>query len=200
MHDGDAVVRAAHLLRPSTTRRRLSASIRCPNRTSPGSAIEHEADPLGRPLLVAADRVEDGFGVDPAVERRRQAGPLEQLGDLGLEPFGAGEPERGDEADRDRLAVAVALVAGGRLDPVADGVAEVEHRAQPGSRSSASTTSSFVRAQSKTSGATDLGVDRLERADPLPERPAGDQRRLDDLGEAGGELGCGKGAQAPPGR
>ena len=49
-----------------------------------------------------------------------------------IEPGALGrDPERGEQADRDRLAVRERLVARRRLDRVADGVAQVEHRPLP---------------------------------------------------------------------
>ncbi len=152
----------------------------------------HEADPLGRLLLVAADRVEDGVGLDPRVDHDRQPGALEQGGDLGLELSGAGETERRDEADRYRLAVAIAAVAARRLDRVADGVAEVEHRAQPRVVLVGGDDVELRPRAVEDERGDRRGVDRVERPDPVPERAAGDQRRLHDLGEAGRQLGGGK--------
>src|SRR5205807_6622753 len=76
-------------------------------------------------LLVALGGRDDGVDVD-SVERGRQAGALEQLRDLGAQGLLAGEPERGEQPEADRLAVAQPRVAGRGLQRVADRVAEVE--------------------------------------------------------------------------
>ena len=87
-----------------------------------------------RALLVMAHRGEHGRRRETR-RGARQAVRREQPGDLARESLiEAGEPcgelQRGDEADRDGLAVTQVPVARGRLDAVADGMAQVEDRAQ----------------------------------------------------------------------
>ena len=80
---------------------------------------EHEADAAGAALLVALHRVHDRAVVDGGVERGRQPARREQLADLGAQRVLAGEPQRGEQPERDGLAVAVARVARRGLDRVA---------------------------------------------------------------------------------
>ena len=121
-----------------------------PSGARPGARAGRSRAPSLVALLVAADRLDHRVDVD----RRRRASvgrPWrgEQRRDLGAQLVGVREAQRREQPEADRLAVAVALVAGRRLDRVADGVAEVEHGAAPESRSSSATTSILVRAQSK---------------------------------------------------
>ena len=60
---------------------------------------------------------------------------------------------------------------------------------RPASRSSAPTIRSFVRSAVEDHLVERGGVELLDRAHALPQRAAGDQRRLDHLDEPGGELG-----------
>ena len=56
----------------------------------------------------------------------------EQPLDLGVQAVGSGESQRRQEAEADRLAVAVAPIASRSLDCVTDRMAEVEHHPAPG--------------------------------------------------------------------
>ncbi len=64
-----------------------------------------------------------------ALQRDGEAASTQQLAHLRAQLLLAGEAQRGEQAEPDRLAVAVAPVAGGGLDRVTDGVPEVEHLA-----------------------------------------------------------------------
>ncbi len=105
------------------------------------------------------------------------------------------EPQRGDEADRDALAVREAAVARHRLDAVPDRVAEVEDRAASAllrigghdERLEARAALHQLRARARRS--PDAGLPAL---DELPQPPAHEQRRLDDLGHAARPLARGQ--------
>ena len=102
-----------------------------------------------------------------------------------------GEPQGGQQPEADRLAVAIARVAGGGLDRVADRVAEVERLAR-----AAVALVGGHDAQLGAHAADDhVVVDRAAGRDAVPQRPAGDERGLDHLGVAGGELGGGQRGQ-----
>ncbi len=98
-----------------------------------GLGEQDEADALRRALLVALqgverlrrDRPRDRASTGRSWRRRIDSTSSRSCG-------ASGEPQRRQQAEANRLAVAVALVAAGRLDRVADGVAEVEHRAPAG--------------------------------------------------------------------
>ena len=98
----------------------------------------------------------------------------EQRRDLVAQRVLAGQPQRREQAERDRLAVAVARVAGDRLDRVADRVAEVEHLAQPAVALVGATTASFVRAQARMTSASSTAPARTRSHSVA----AGDQRGL----------------------
>ena len=164
---------------------RSRAGTTWPGRRRAGLAEEHERHrPLPQALLVALGRHHDRIRVG-RVERRRQALSREQRLDLLAQLRRPGEPQRREQAERDRLAVAVLRVPGRGLDRVADGVPEVEDLAQaavplvlgddPELRPRAVDDHRRI-------------VRRRPAAHPLPQRAAGDQRRLDHLGVPGGEL------------
>ena len=106
---------------------------------------------------------------------------LAQLGRLG-------EAQRRQQAEADRLAVAVALVAARRLDRVADRVAEVEHGAQAAVALVGGDDLALVAGAGEDEVVELGGVERLERAGPLPELAAGQQAGLQQLDEARREL------------
>ena len=91
-----------------TAARSSGAPTAWPVRTSPGRVDEHEGH-VPRPMrfLSRARRVDDRGRVD-ALDPRRQALRGEQLGHLGAQRVLAGEAQRGEQAEADRLAVAVA--------------------------------------------------------------------------------------------
>src|SRR3954452_14191641 len=95
-----------------------------------GAVDEDERDLGPDALLVARRRGADGRGVAAVLEPRRQPGRFEQLGDLRAQRVLPRQPQRGEDAEAEPLAVAVGRVARGRLDRVADRVAEVEDLAQ----------------------------------------------------------------------
>ena len=125
MHHGHPVPhRAVNSSRASRTSR---GSTGRPVRTSPGASTSTKPTRPARRFLSPCIARHHGLVVDGRVERGRQPARGEQLRHLGAQRVLAGEPERGQQPERDGLAVAVARVAGRRLDPVPDGVAEVEH-------------------------------------------------------------------------
>ena len=85
-------------------------------------AEQHEVDRVAGALLVAEQRLPGALGVDVNGLR----------GELGLDlrRVAAREPQRREQPERDRLAVRQ-VVVGGRLERVAEGVAEVEPAARP---------------------------------------------------------------------
>src|SRR5262249_20285404 len=87
---------------------------------------EDEADALRGRLLVAGDGVDHPADVDRWIERDRQPVRGEDSLDLLAQPVGVGEPERGEQTEPYGLAVAIARVAGGGLDRMADRVPEIE--------------------------------------------------------------------------
>ena len=64
-------------------------------------------------------------------KRHRQLARQQQLAHLLAQAIGAGQAQRREQPEADRLAVAVAVIAGRRLDRVTDGVPEVQHLAVP---------------------------------------------------------------------
>ena len=83
--------------------------------------------------------------------------------------------------------MAVGGVPGHRLDRVRDGVAEVEHLAQ----AAVALVGGDDAQLGPRAGGDDLRRGRVGAgADALPQAAPGDQRRLDHLGVAGGELGA----------
>ena len=96
-----------------------------------------------------------------------------------------GEPQRRQQPEADRLAVAVARVAGDGLDRVPDRVPEVQHLAAPGV--------ALVRGDDRELRARAREDRRARRprapaATRLPQRAAGDQRRLQHLDPARRQL------------
>ena len=112
----------------------------------------------------------------------------EQPLDLTAQGVGSRKPQGGQQAEADRLTVAITRVAGGGLDRVAHGVAEVEDHPAPGVP--------LIRRDHLDLGPGAVkdhvrhrpGVQPLDFPDARPERVSGDQRGLDDLDESGGEL------------
>ena len=152
-----------------------------------GLAQQDEADAGRGPLLVALQRVEDRLQQRrvAALDPGRQPVAGEDRLDLLAQRRRLGEPQRRQQAEPDRLAVAVALVRGRRLDPVADRVAEVEHLAQ----AAVALVGGDDLALEAGAGEDDVGqLDRVELFDqphPLPQRAAGQQPGLQRLDEAG---------------
>ena len=100
--------------------------------SGPRRAPRHSTNGTGPdadPLLVLVGREHDLSG-SASVERGRQSCAAQQLLDLVAQLVLAGQPQRGQQPERHGLAVAVAGVAGDRLDRMADGVAQVQHLAQ----------------------------------------------------------------------
>ena len=184
MQDGHAVPHDRS--NSATAARRSSGDDGHPGAHVAGRLDEHEADPPAAALLVARGGGDDVGRVDRRVEPRRQPVLGEQVGDLLAQRGLGGERERRQQPEPDRLAVAVARVARDGLDRVPDRVAEVEalaarrRRARRRPRRRASCARTPARGRGRPRAAP--------RADALPQRPAGDQRGLDHLGPARGEL------------
>src|SRR5436305_1485326 len=89
---------------------------------------EHPGEAALPRLLVAGEAGEEVAGRERGERRQVEAG--EEGGEAGGGGAGAaaadGEAQREEDAVGDRLAMAQARVAGGRLDGVPEGVAEVE--------------------------------------------------------------------------
>ena len=168
---------------PAIAARRSSAVDLVPGRHLARRLDQDERHLAARPLLVARDVLEDVVDRGP-LEPRRQAARGEQARHLLAQRIAPREPQRCEQADRDRLAVAVAPVAGGRLDRVPDRVAEVQHLA-PAAVALVLGHDRELRAQAAPDR---LVVDRPALAHARPQRAAGDQRGLDDLGVARGRL------------
>ncbi len=129
MHHLDPVASCRHRessLSSSTAERTIPASRRAPVAGSPGLSRSTKGTPSRVRLLVALERRHDLVGLYSRIELGGEPAPLEQPGHLGPKLARPGEPERGDQPQGDRLAMAVAAVARGRLDRVTDGVAEVQ--------------------------------------------------------------------------
>ena len=91
--------------------------------------------------------------------------------DLRAQLRGFGEPQRREQPEAHRLAVAVALVAAGRLDRVADCVAEVEHRAAPGV-ALVGGDDLELRPRAREDELVEIaGIEVVDGADALPEAP-----------------------------
>src|SRR5258708_2617224 len=93
-----------------------------------------QQDKRGRPgesLLVVRDGPHDLLDLH-TLKRHRQPMRNQQLTHLGAQLLAAREAQGGEQTEADGLAVAVAGVAGGGLDRVADGVPEVEDLAAAG--------------------------------------------------------------------
>ena len=132
VQDGDAVVGALRLI-ASELLHGGADPIRIDQLPVAGLARlgeQDEADARGGPLLVALQGVEHRVDLDRRVEGDRQAVAAQDLLDLVAQLRRVGEPQRRQQAEADRLAVAVARVAARRLDRVADRVAEVEDAAR----------------------------------------------------------------------
>ena len=102
------------------------------------------------------------------------------------------EAQRGDQADRDALAVREAAVARDGLDPVADGVPEVEDRT-PAAFLGVGGHDQRLHARAALYELAARGAiadARLPALDELPQPAALEQRRLDDLGHAARPLAC----------
>ena len=132
VHDLDAVAQRSSVRQLSHGgERRRRRRPRGRWRTRPGASTSTNGHRLARALLVARGRRGHRGGVDARPARVGSPALREQLLDELAQRVLAGEAQRGEQAEADRLAVAVARVAGGGLDRVADGVAEVE---RPGAR------------------------------------------------------------------
>ena len=113
----------------STAALTLSGSTRWPTTGSPGRSSRTKPTPSAVRFLSRSSAARTASTSTARVEVDRQAVRAQDLGDLAAQLVGAGEPQGREQAEADRLAVAVAPVAARRLDRVADGVAEVEHLA-----------------------------------------------------------------------
>ena len=150
----------------ATAARDVGRPDRCPVRDVARRAHQHERDRLARRFLSRPVAAITAAGVDGLAAR--SAGPrwLSSALDVVAQLVLAGQAQRGEQAEADRLAVAVAGVAGGRLDRVADRVAEVEHLAR-----AAVALVGGHDAQLRARAADDhLVVDRCARRDALPQR------------------------------
>ena len=145
---------------------------------------EHEAYPSRSFLLVELDRFDHRCGVHRRIELDRKPVPQVPFADLLPQVIGPGEAQRGQQPERDRLTVPVALVCGDRLDRVTDRVTEVELGAQSGVP--------FVRRDDRAlvagAGEDQVGpgqdLSGLEATNLVPEAATGQQSGLDDLGHA----------------
>ena len=123
-----------------------------------------EENELEGALLVAQERLPRALAVDAHGLRLQQV-----LDDAGVT---LGKPKRGEEAERDRLAVRDALVASGRLERVRERVAEVEHLPL-----------AVVVRVAEADGRLEGGAAPDELVvGKLPQRLAGEQAGLHDLG------------------
>ena len=116
---------------PPRSPRAASAGVdSCPGVTSPGASTSTNGTrPPAR--FLSRSTSASTSSTDAPAKRQRQPARGQQLGHLGAQRVAAGQPQRRQQPEPDRLAVAVARVAGGRLDRVADGVAQVQHLAPP---------------------------------------------------------------------
>ena len=181
MHDGHAVPHASSSSAPRTA----AGSTARPVRTSPGALTStNPTRPARRflsPSRAASTAARSTAGSSVVGSPCAASSAATSARSDGL----PGQRERREQAERDGLAVAVARVAGGGLDRVPDGVAEVEDLAAPG----VALVGLDDRELRPRAGEHEVGVDgRARVADPLPQRAAGDQRGLDHLGPAGREL------------
>ena len=103
-----------------------------------------------------------------------------------------GEPQRRQQADADRLAVAQAAVGLDRLERVADRVPEDEGGADPFVALVGGDDFALVAGTAEDDVGEVGALERFDRAHQLPERSAGEQAGLDHLDETGGELLAGQ--------
>ena len=158
-------------------RPRPSPSCRGPSRSSTASSSTSASSVVGRPW--AASRAADLRRA--ARRRRRGAGPRAGPG----RPPRRGGSARSPSRPRSRGRPCGPRLSTARL---------------PESRSSSATISILVRAQSKTTSPSCAGSSELDAANALPQRAAGEQRRLQHLDEARRELLRRAGSPASPGR
>ena len=130
VQDGDAVAGGGHPSSSSTAAADPSGVDQLPDPGLARLGEEDEADAGGGALLVALEGVEDGVDVDGGSRRTGRSWRRRIASTSLAQRRRVGEAQRRQQAEADRLAVAVALVAARRLDRVADRVAEVEHGAQ----------------------------------------------------------------------
>ena len=129
----------------------------------PGRLEEHEPGRAGDDLLVARERRPRRVAIDP--HRLR---PKRLLDDVRVE---AGEPQRREQAERDGAAVRERVVRR-RLERVRERVAEVQLRAL----------AAVVRVAQAEGGLERRRAAHLLAERQLPDRLAGEQAGLDDLG------------------
>ena len=114
----------------STAARSAAGSTSWPGVTSPGASTSTNGTRPSARFLSRSTSASTS-STDAPANRSGSPRALEQLGHLGAQRLAVGQAQRGQQPDPDRLPVAVALVAGGRLDRVPDRVTEVEHLAPP---------------------------------------------------------------------
>ena len=156
----------------------------------PAGAVEqHEWNRAwAHALLVGCGRGNHRVGVS-AVEPCGKASRLEQGRDLVAQGGLPGEAQRGQQAQADRFAVAVAAIAGRGLERVGDGMAQIEDL--PQSRVALVLgDDSQLDAHARGDDLRGVGIGAGSHA--LPEVAAGEQRRLDHFPIAGRELGSGQ--------
>ena len=169
----------------SATAARSSASATSrPVTTSPGAWTSTNGTRAPTRFLSRAVAATISSTSTGSVERHGQPAGEQQLAHLRAQVLAPGEAQRDQQPQADGLAVAVAGVAGRGLDRVADGVPEVQHLPAPGV--------ALVRGDDRELRAhavEDRALVHLAAGrDPLPQLPAGDQRGLQHLDPAGGEL------------
>ena len=185
MHDRHAVSHP-HRVSSSIAARRSPSATEAAGARAAGRLDQHEADAPAAALLVALHGGGDRGAVDRRVERGRQPLGGEQARDLVAQLGLLGERQRGQQPEADRLAVAVALVAGDGLDRMPNRVAEVEGLAQAGVALVLGHDPQLDARAGEHEVA--VGCAALARAHAPPQVAAGDQAGLDHLGPARREL------------
>ena len=187
MHDLDPVAGRAHAASSWTAARTSPSGTRQPCLTSPGAATSTNGTSEPRRFL-SWERTASTSSVGAPESVTGSPRAAQQLEHLLTQPVLAGEAKGGQQPQSDRLAVAVAAVAGARLDRVADGVAEVQHLAE--------TLVAFIgrhHLELGTGAREDHPlIDLPAGGDRLPQRPAGDQGGLQHLHPPRRQLLAGK--------
>ena len=168
---------------PPTPARSSPGSTSCPGVTAPGASTSTNGTrPPAR--FLSRSTSSSTSSTEAPLKVRGSAARGEQLLDLGAQWLAARQAQRDEQADGDGLAVPVARVAGGRLDGVPDGVAEVQHLPAAG----VALVLGDHRELRPQAAEDHVGVRVAALPHPRPQRSTGDQRRLHDLGVAGREL------------
>ena len=194
MQDLDPVARgrAHRSTSSSTAARTVASSTSRPTCGAPGRSSRTKPTPASVRFLSRAERREHLVDGDGGVEARRQPVASQDLANLGAQLVGAREPQRREQAEPDGLAVAVPRVPARRLDRMPDGVAEVEDRAAAGVALVVGDDLDLRPRAGEDDVVEAARIEALDRADPLPERAARDQRGLQHLDEPRAQLASGR--------